>query len=264
MSKDMLGPLPRALVQVPNRHHGLVLDILHKLAGGQGDSVRSNLSAALRAPSEPVRQQAPPVVPITDVPAEYRAFFEALPPLDRQWVLENPRTAVPLFARAVATAHIESYPLVLVGTADFAEISEFRPAEKYQPGQQIDGILISPQMHKSFKELCQTVEHNTPAATLRFHSSNTKAKASRILSSFGDKADTTLGQLWELIQREEKDDLLQASLHTTIYMCFRKADGNRCYVSASYAPDGWYFRVRFGETGYHGRPPNKVDRFITH
>jgi hypothetical protein len=48
MSKDMLGPIVRALVAVPNQHHGVVLDFVNKLGGEDADDVRKRVARALR------------------------------------------------------------------------------------------------------------------------------------------------------------------------------------------------------------------------
>jgi hypothetical protein len=48
MSKDMLGPIVRALVAVPNQHHGVVLDFVNKLGGEDADDVRKRVALALR------------------------------------------------------------------------------------------------------------------------------------------------------------------------------------------------------------------------
>ncbi len=57
MSKDMLGPITRALVSVPIEHHGIILDAVNKLGGANADTVRSRIASALR--DEPLPPPAP-------------------------------------------------------------------------------------------------------------------------------------------------------------------------------------------------------------
>ncbi len=56
MSKDMLGPIVRALVGVPQQHHGLILDVVNKLGGKDAIEVRKRIAQALReAPASKVK-----------------------------------------------------------------------------------------------------------------------------------------------------------------------------------------------------------------
>lgn len=66
MSNDILGPLPRALVTVPEHRLGMVLDFANKLAGPQGDLFEEEGKKFLRKEASWV-----PVVDI-DVPVRYR------------------------------------------------------------------------------------------------------------------------------------------------------------------------------------------------
>ena len=55
MSKrDMLGPIIRALVGLPTRHHGLILAVVHGLSGENGDAVHQSVAAALRDKPAPL------------------------------------------------------------------------------------------------------------------------------------------------------------------------------------------------------------------
>lgn len=49
-SKSMLDPIIRALVGVDPVHHGVILDVVHKLGGQNAESVRTRLTQALREP----------------------------------------------------------------------------------------------------------------------------------------------------------------------------------------------------------------------
>ena len=54
MSKDMLGPIHRLLRKLPRKYLGLVLDIVRKLGGDDGDAVHESLAATLREKAAPV------------------------------------------------------------------------------------------------------------------------------------------------------------------------------------------------------------------
>ena len=47
--KDMIGPIPRAMVGVKTEHHGLILDIINKLGGEGANEVHKRLAIALQA-----------------------------------------------------------------------------------------------------------------------------------------------------------------------------------------------------------------------
>jgi hypothetical protein len=256
MSKDMLGPFLRALGKVPDRHLGLVLDILHKLASERGEFMREKLSNALRATQ--------PDVPIEHVPAEYRQFFDELPEEDRAWVLANPRTAIPLFVKAVSAAHIESLPLVFVTETIVPAHDEFRVSEKFRDGETIDGVRIhSVRGHpQDVKVLMERIEPATPEAVIRFHTSNTKTTCARILDSFADLADITMGQLWHILKESEDKDLLAGYRRRSNNACIRGGDSEIYYLSVHYVPgEGWHIWI--GPRRRFSSPPGKYDRFLT-
>ncbi len=60
MSKDMLGPITRALVGVELQHHGLVLDVVNKLGGKNADAVHQSVATALRGQEEPASSAKKP------------------------------------------------------------------------------------------------------------------------------------------------------------------------------------------------------------
>lgn len=53
MSDDTIGSITRALLKVPQRHHGIILDAMNKLGGETSDEVARNLGKALKKPCAP-------------------------------------------------------------------------------------------------------------------------------------------------------------------------------------------------------------------
>lgn len=139
---------------------------------------------------------------------EHQGAFGSMSTDDRQWVIQNTKDAIGLFAEAVKnriTKEVKKI-LTLVAIVKVAAVEHFVAAEKFREGKTTDGVKIA-WLGDNFKtNFLGKTEEGIKEAELKIHKLDQNLLDAPIMNELGDTAETTLAHLWELLKRQPKGE----------------------------------------------------------
>lgn len=148
---------------------------------------------------------------------------------------------------ATEQAPVPGKLLELVKTISVPAITEFRAAEKFRPGETVDGVEISRSMGTNFRtHFLPKIEENVPATKIRVHKLLRNSKDLNIRAEIGEEnEETTLGQLWGSLKLQGcgQDGVLLAKYGFPNIFYIRDVEGNLWAVGVCWFGDGWFLNA---------------------
>lgn len=139
---------------------------------------------------------------------EHQSAFGSMPTDDRQWVIQNTKSAIVLFIEAMKNrpAIAVTKLLEFVKTVSLPAVGTFVAAEKFRPGETIDGINVG-WLGDNFKaNFLGKTEDQMPALKIREHKLLKGSRDPAIITELGgeEKVEISLGQFWEFLKTADQ------------------------------------------------------------
>jgi len=186
---------------------------------------------------------------------EHQNAFGSMSTDNRQWVIQNTKEAIALFAEAVKNrvGNVVQKLFEFVTTIHVAGVASFVAAKKFRPGKTIDGIKVG-WLGDNFKEhFLPKVEKNSIAAEELIV--NKLLKNSRdpvIITALGgeEKVEISLGQFWNFLKTADQQFWYVVYIRDTddvLWAVLAYWSGGGLYVGARSldSPRGWCAGYRF-------------------
>ena len=146
---------------------------------------------------------------------EHQDYFGVMSIADRQWVIQNAKEAIGLFADAVKNRAVKVAKKLLQFLYGFTTtfIDKFDSTEKFREGETIDGVSIAWLGDNLKKHVLGKTETNVPAVDLKVHKllevarDLPKNNEPGIISALNGKHEIALAHFHQLLAyKQQKDD----------------------------------------------------------
>jgi len=186
---------------------------------------------------------------------EHQSTFGSMSTDNRQWVIQNTKEAIALFAEAVKNraGTVVQKLLEFFATVHVAGVASFVAAEKFLPGKTVDGIKVG-WLGDNFKErFLPKVEKNGVAAEeLAVNKLLKNSRDPAIITELGgeEKVEISLGQFWEFLKTADQSLWYVAYIRDTggvlwAVDAYWYDDGLYVEASSIDSPDDWCADDRF-------------------